>query len=62
MKWWQEILPIFSEDKFVNVSYQNKTQNMEVLSYSTSAKNIMFYWFVKENQEYFLIISFLIIQ
>lgn len=30
MNWWQEILPIFSEDKTTTITYQNKTQNISI--------------------------------
>jgi protoporphyrinogen oxidase len=30
MNWWQEILPIHSEDLSITISYQNKTQNISI--------------------------------
>ena len=29
MNWWQEILPIYSEDKKINISYHNKSRKVE---------------------------------
>lgn len=36
MEWWNEILPIFSEDKNVNLSYQNKSKEILVSDSSVS--------------------------
>lgn len=43
MNWWQEILPIFSDDKSINISYQNKSKKIEIDSRFTTAddQNVM---------------------
>lgn len=39
MDWWQQILPIYSEDSSINITYQNKTKNIEVDTKKISSKD-----------------------
>lgn len=39
MNWWQEILPIYSDDSSVNISYQNKTSQIEIENKGISYKD-----------------------
>ncbi len=39
MNWWQEILPIYSEDSSINISYQNSTKNIELGNENPSDKD-----------------------
>ena len=39
MNWWQEILPIYSEDKTINISYHNKSREIELNSKTISDKD-----------------------
>jgi protoporphyrinogen oxidase len=43
MNWWQEILPIYSEDKKINISYHNKSRKIELndTTISNQADNVL---------------------
>jgi protoporphyrinogen oxidase len=39
MDWWQNILPIYSDDRSINISYQNSKKNIEIESKNISYKD-----------------------
>lgn len=39
MNWWQEILPIYSEDQTINISYQNKSSKIELNNKTISVQD-----------------------